>query len=194
MSGVSIDTAPTVPSETEQLIKAAFDGGADFATRMNALSAAKAQAAAALADLNLGKSAAAALADAQAEHDAGQVDRDAAAAALETAKQSAADTVAKANADATDMVTKATVSADALIAEAKQIHSDAQNTKTAADAALTAANAKQKEADTAFEVANRLAEQHETARATYEGKIERLNAFMQTESIVAIPATIARAS
>jgi hypothetical protein len=45
-----------------------------------------------------------------------------------------------------------------------------------------------------FEVANRLAEQHETARATYEGKVERLNAFMQTESIMAIPATIARVS
>jgi hypothetical protein len=189
MGGVSIDT--TGPTEADLYMRMAVEGGSNFMERLQAFSAAKAAHDESLAQLNLGKRAKAALDDAQVKQAEAAAKLADANATLEAAKKSAAETAVNAETAATETRAKAKTDADALTADAQRMHGEAKQTKASADAALAAANAKQRQADAAFEAASRMAEQHEAARVTYEGKIDRLNAFMQAESSVAVPETTA---
>ena len=173
---VSIDSTP--PSQTDQYMRAAFEGGTDFLTRMHALSEAKARHDESLAELNLGKTAKAAFDEAQRQRDDAAAKLTEATAALEAAKQTAATTVADADKSAAETLVKAKNDADALIAEAKQLQDDAQQVKSSADAALAAANAERAQLRAEREAANRLAEEAETARATLEAKTGKLHAVL----------------
>jgi hypothetical protein len=186
MSGVSIDN-PSAPSDADLYMRLAVEGGSNFMKRLQLLADAKASHDESLAELNLGKTAQSALDDAQAKQVEAAAKLSEVDATLEAAKKTAADTIAQADKAAAQTADQAKTDADALTAEAQRIHGEAQQTKASADAALTAANAKQRQADVAFEAASRMAEQHEASRVTYEGKIERLNAFMRAESSMTGP-------
>jgi F0F1-type ATP synthase membrane subunit b/b' len=176
MGGVSIE--PGAPAEADLYMRTAIEGGTSFMRRLEVLSDAKAAHDEALAELGLGRAARAALADAQ-EKQAEAVEKLAeASASLEGAKQSAADIVAKAEKDAAETLAKAKADSGTIIAEAERLRGEAQQVKTSADAALTAANGERAQLRIEREAASRMAEEAETTRATHQAKTDRLHAVL----------------
>jgi hypothetical protein len=176
MSGVSIDTSG--PPEADLYMRLAVEGGSNFMKRLQALADAKAAHDEALAELNLGKSAKTALDDAQAKQTKAAAKLAEANATLETAKQSAAETTANAEKTATETLAKAKADAGTITAEADRLRGEAQQVKNSADAALTAVISERAQLRVEREAANRIAEDAETARATFQAKTDRLHAVL----------------
>jgi F0F1-type ATP synthase membrane subunit b/b' len=174
--GVSIDTGG--PAEADLYMRAAVEGGSNFMKRLEAFADAKAAHDEALAELNLGRAAKAALDDSQAKQAEAAAKLAEANATLEAAKQSAASTVADANKTAAETLAKAKADAGSIIAAAERLRGEAQQAKSSADAALTAANSERAQLRVEREAASRMAEEAETARATFQGKTDRLHAVL----------------
>lgn len=177
-SGVSVDVGGGQPSQAEQDIALAYDGGSNFVGRLQALSDAKSRHDEALAELNLGKAAKAALDDAQRQQAETQAKLAEADTALNAAKQTATDTMAKAQQNAEDLVAKAKTDADALVAEATRMRADAQRDKNAAAKDRAAASAEREALRVEREAGNRLAEEAETTRSAFQAKTDRLHAVL----------------